>query len=249
MAPLNMRMNNKTMKAIMVSLKVIGILVCVLLVLLIIANLTLIIKGAINPEAPPSFLGIIPLSVMSDSMDTGESKAIKSGDLILINVKKEGQLVEENQIISFLTEDNTVITHRLVEIGEDSQGKYYYTKGDANNNVDMEINGEPAKVRDSSIIGIYSSKIDNLGYVSLSLQTPMGLILFLGIPVLLIIVYDLLRRKMAKNKISESNKSAQANRLIESNEEETIHIGLLEDERKDKIESELSDNVTENTDK
>jgi signal peptidase len=182
-------------------------------------------------------------------MDTGESKAIKSGDLILINVKKEGQLVEENQIISFLTEDNTVITHRLVEIGEDSQGKYYYTKGDANNNVDMEINGEPAKVRDSSIIGIYSSKIDNLGYVSLSLQTPMGLILFLGIPVLLIIVYDLLRRKMAKNKISESNKSAQANRLIESNEEETIHIALLEDERKDKIESELSDNVTENTDK
>jgi hypothetical protein len=47
MAPLNMRMNNKTMKAIMVSLKVIGILVCVLLVLLSIANLTVRIKGSI----------------------------------------------------------------------------------------------------------------------------------------------------------------------------------------------------------
>ncbi|NLT18154.1 MAG: Signal peptidase I W [Firmicutes bacterium ADurb.Bin080] len=249
MFPLKIRINDKTKKTLIVCFKVIAIIICALLVLLILANLSLIIKGAINPETPPSVIGLIPLSVMSDSMDTGEVGAIKSGDLIIIQAIKEGNIIEVNEIIAFLTEDNVVITHRVVEISEDSQGKYYITKGDANNNVDMEINGEPAKVRDSSIIGLYSSKIKNLGYISLALQTPIGLVLFLGIPVLLIIVYDLLRRKIAKNKLLESSKNTQPMRLIEAGNEDTIHIILADDEGKKVSEDSLSDEVTEKPDK
>lgn len=193
--------NQKTKRVISISFKIVGLIVCLLLSLLILANLTLVIKGIVNPKVPPSVLGIIPLSVMSDSMDNGETGAIKTGDLVLIKVRKSGQTIDPQDIISFLTEKDEVITHRVSESGEDIQGKYYVTKGDANNNFDMEINGEPAKVRDDSVLGIYYMRIASLGFVSLALQTPIGLILFLGVPVLLITIYDVLRRRSVKNKV------------------------------------------------
>jgi len=192
--------DDKTKKILSLSLKILGLIFCTLLVFLIILNFVLIIKGAANPETPPAVMGIIPLSLLSDSMDDGQRGSIKPGDLILIKVIKEGDSIVEGDIIAFMSRDNVVITHRVVEILEDEQGTYYTTKGDANLEVDKDGNGNPAEIREEIIIGKYSSRIANFGFLALSLQTPVGIILFLGIPTLIIVGYDLLRRKVVKDK-------------------------------------------------
>jgi signal peptidase I len=216
--------DDKTKKILLLSLKILGLIFCTLLVFLIVLNLVLIIKGAATPETPPAVMGLIPLSVLSDSMDDGQRGTIKPGDLILIKALKVGDSIVVGDIIAFMARDNIVITHRVVEVLEDEQGKYYITKGDANLEVDKDSNGEPAKIREDIVIGKYSSRIANFGFLALSLQTPIGIILFLGIPTLIIVGYDLLRKKATKDKEAKNQKedTEREGKVVENSTEQGV---------------------------
>lgn len=78
-------MEEKTRKSDKVSLIVMIVLIVLLLPILAV-NLTLIVKGSIDPDTPPDVFGIAPLAVTSGSMDGDREGSFAKGALIFVKL-------------------------------------------------------------------------------------------------------------------------------------------------------------------
>lgn len=175
-------------KMAVVIKSVMGIVLCVLFAFLLLCNLIIIAKGIINPEKPPSILGITPMVVLSGSMSGDAKDHIEAGDLIFVE-KEEPENLKVGDIIAYMSEGTTV-THRITAINMTGDRRYLFTtKGDANNAEDIK------DVTEDQVVGVYQSRIPKLGNLTLFLQQPLGILLFVGIPLILFIIYDSLRRQ------------------------------------------------------
>lgn len=185
------------------ALSVIGLVLCVVFGFMLICNLTIIIKGAIHPETPPSVLGTTPMVVLSGSMSGTAEDHIEVGDLIFVG-KAEAEELAVGDVIAFM-EDGAVITHRIIEISEAEDGTLQFTtKGDANNAADR------APVTEENLVGIYKTRIPKVGSFALFLQTPAGMLIFIGVPLVAFIVYDLICRRREKKQKQEAAEDLQA---------------------------------------
>ena len=190
-------------------LTVIGIVLCVLLVPILIVNVTLLIKGVVNKDAVPSFGSYSPLIVLTDSM----YPTIQSGDLILIKQIDPLQ-VREGDVISFFDPSSSsgtaVVTHRVLKQNVTEQdgfsaafnpenepgietvnGKLIFrTQGDYNNTPDRD------PIPAENLVGVWRGiRFAGLGKVALWLQSTPGLIVCVAVPILLLVGYDLIRRR------------------------------------------------------
>ena len=168
-------------------LTIIGTILCVILLPILIINLTLIAKSYLNEDEVPSLGGVFPMIVLTDSM----YPEIASGDLIICNTA-EPEEIRVNDVISFfdpMGSGTSVVTHRVLEIVEEDGKLSYRTKGDNNNAEDQVL------VPQDKLVGIYRSRIPGLGNVAMFMQTTPGLILCVVCPVLLMVGFDMLRRK------------------------------------------------------
>ncbi len=168
-------------------LTVIGIVLCVILVPILIVNCTMIVKSYTKKDEVPSFLSISPMIVLTDSMYPG----IKSGDLIVVS-KVDAETLAAGDVISFFDpagNGTAVVTHRIVEILNDGGSLSFRTKGDNNNTEDKDP--VPAK----NLVGIYKFRIPGAGNVAMFMQTTPGLIVCVALPIILLVGYDMLRRK------------------------------------------------------
>ncbi len=95
------------------------------------------------------------LVIGSESM-TG---TINKGDSIIYEEYKN-QKIKTGQIIVFKM-DKMIVVHRVIEIKNVNDEKRYFTKGDANKEVDQGY------TTDDKIIGIYKSKTEKIGYLTL----------------------------------------------------------------------------------
>lgn len=164
---------------------IIGVILCIILLPILIMNVTMIIKGYTNKDQYPTFLGYAPMIVLTDSM----YPQIKSGDLIIVKTV-EPEKVQPEDVISFFDPDskeNSVLTHRVVRI-EQEESLRFITKGDANNAEDTPVPAE-------NLIGVYQSRIEGAGKVAMFLQTTPGLLVSVGVPLLLLLAYEFLRRR------------------------------------------------------
>lgn len=174
-------------------LSAIGGVVCVLLGFMLICNLIIIVKGTLFPEKPPSVFGITPFVVKSGSMSGTKDGHIEVGDLIFVGPAEPAKL-EEGDVIAFM-EGRIVVTHRIIGVQTGEDGSLLFkTQGDANNSPDTEL------VREENIVGIYKSRIPKVGDFALFLQTPLGMLIFIGIPVIGFIIYDIIRRQYYSDK-------------------------------------------------
>lgn len=174
-------------------LSIIGILLCAVFGFSLICNLVIIIKGAIQPDKPPTVFGTTPLVVMSGSMSGSAKDHIEVGDLIFID-KAEPDALKVGDVIAFKNGSITV-THRITRITADENGKLQFvTKGDANN---VEDN---TPVKADNVVGILKGRIPKLGNFILFVQSPLGMLLFMGIPILAFLTYDIIRRQKYANK-------------------------------------------------
>lgn len=164
-------------------IKGISILLCVILIPILVINLTLIVKSFVSPDKVPNFMGYKPFIVLSGSMEP----VFASGDLVLVKEVPSDSL-KEGDIIAF-REGNAVVTHRILTITEEDGARRYVTKGD-NNNVEDSI-----PITDEMIEGVYLQKIDGLGNAAMFMQTPLGMIVFIALPLILFILYDIFRRR------------------------------------------------------
>lgn len=189
-------MSTKKASTSHVVLSVIGLILCVLFGLLLICNVTIIVKGVISPDRPPSVLGVTPMVVQSGSMSGTAADHIEVGDLIFVKPVNADDL-KEGDVISFM-EDSIVVTHRIVGITTGQNGeRIFQTKGDANNTAD------DLPVTADRLVGIYTGRIPKLGDLAMFLQTPFGMAVFIGIPVCAFIIYDIVRRQRSAHRESE----------------------------------------------
>lgn len=167
---------------------ILGTILCIFLIPILVINCTLIAKSYLNNEKIPDIGGRFPMIVLTDSM----YPSIQSGDLIICHTEDPAN-VKAGDVISFFDpagNGSTVVTHRVVEVTTDENGGLaWITKGDANNTEDANI--VPAE----NLAGVYSLRIHNLGSVAIFMQTTKGLIICVVCPILLLVIYDMVRRK------------------------------------------------------
>lgn len=169
-------------------LTVIGAVLCVILIPILVANCTLIIRSYIDPDNVPSLGGVMPLVVLTDSM----YPEIESGDLIFCR-KADTAALSVGDIIVFRDPegkgDVTIIVHRIVNITEEGGKRSFTTRGDANN-VD-----DPRQVAEEDVVGLYKTRIAGAGDAAMFMQTTQGFILCVATPILLLVGYDVLRSR------------------------------------------------------
>lgn len=169
-------------------LTIIGIILCVILLPMLIINLTLIVKSYVNTEEVPDIGGYFPMIVLTDSM----LPEISSGDLIIAR-QTDPEDVKVGDVISFFDpagNGTSVVTHRVIEIVEEDGQTKWRTRGDNNNTEDKVL------VPFDNLVGIWrGTRIPGAGAVAMFLQTTPGLIVCVVLPIVLLVGYDVLRRK------------------------------------------------------
>ncbi|WP_159721169.1 signal peptidase I [Enterococcus sp. CSURQ0835] len=163
----------------------------ILLVPLLLTNLFLIYQSYAQPDRAPNAFGITPLIVQSGSMDDGSKRAIKVGDLMLVKNKTQQEKYHNQDVITFKS-GNSYVSHEVITIKVDDGITTYQTKGRANNAPDQEF------VKENQILGKNLKTIPKLGDFLLFLQTPLGLVGSIGIPILLLMGYDRVKEIRAK---------------------------------------------------
>lgn len=203
-----------------------GVFLCVFLVLMLLCNLTIIIKGTLNPQKPPSIFGFTPLVVLSGSMSGTQEGHIEIGDLVFVKETTPENL-QVGDVIAYMS-DEVSITHRITKITTSEDGSLLFTtKGDANNTEDTKT------VTEEQLIGLYQGKLPKVGDFALFLQTPLGMFVFIGVPLMAFIIYDIIRRQHYAN-LERANKEkleeelarlrslAEKNKQSDSNESTNI---------------------------
>ena len=127
--------------------------------------------------------------ILTDSMEP----EFGSGDMIVCRTI-DAEKVQEGDIICFYDpagNGTTTVTHRVTKVTTDESGDIAWeTKGDANNAEDAQL--VPAK----NLVGVYQRHISGLGRVAMFMQTTQGLIICVICPIILLVAYDIIRRRI-----------------------------------------------------
>lgn len=193
---------------------VILIVLAVILVPIFAINLTLVIKGSIDPDVPPDVFGVAPMAVTTGSMDGDEADSFAEGALIFVRIldEEEKQALQEGDIVTFRT-NGAYVTHRIVTVNTvDGAVVSVTTKGDANSANDGAILLE-------NVVGLCTGSVAGMGSFAMFLQTPVGIVVVIGIPVLLYIAYDVTRITLINRRIKAAEAAKQAEKESEKDEE------------------------------
>ena len=162
-----------------------GIVVVILLSILAI-NIHITIQARNNENVVPSVFGYRPFFVLSGSME----KEIHKGDLIITKIIEPSTL-NINDIIAFRDEENTVTTHRIIDMIERDGNTYFVTKGDNNNTQDQNL------VEFKDVEGIYVGRVPLVGTLLNELAKPVNaVILVMGITIVFILLFQRTSRKI-----------------------------------------------------
>lgn len=218
-------MSKKSGKGGVVAAIVMGVIAVILLPILII-NITLIIKGSAGGVAPPDVFGIAPLAVATGSMEGDNPDSFGEGALVFIDIltEEEKNNLAEGDVVTYYFENNdgsiSYVTHRIVSVSraEDGTLSSVITRGDANNSND------PEAIEASYIVGRLAGSVEGLGDFAMFLQTPAGILVFVGIPVVAFIAYDAIRITLNNRKVKEQERSEK---LIQDKDEEIARLRAL----------------------
>lgn len=113
----------------------------------------LIILVAIIVYLTSGYFKYTALAIASGSMRPG----INKGDIVIVEkLNNNFNLIEKNTVIAYKYNDVTVV-HRVVNIIKEDGKYYFYTKGDANDDIDN------FSVHEENVIGVVNFKIPFIG--------------------------------------------------------------------------------------
>jgi len=123
-------------------------------------------------------------SVASGSMEP----AIPLGSVAVVE-PVDVTTVQAGDVITFRSPENPilVVTHRVVEVNGPPDARLYHTKGDANDDVDLE------PVPAASILGQVRLHIPYLGYLAQYIRTRQGWIYLVLVPGGALVLMELVR--------------------------------------------------------
>lgn len=123
----------------------------------------------------PKLMGYEEMAVLTGSMEP----EYPVGSLIYVK-ETEPENLQVGDVITYRLSGDTVVTHRIVEI--DTEGQTVTTKGDANETND----GQPIPY--ASIVGKAEFKVPYLGFISMNIKTPKGILVICGVLVVIILL-------------------------------------------------------------
>lgn len=158
---------------------------CVILIPILVINLWIMFQSHTDSDKVPSVFGYKPFIVLSGSMESD----IHKGDLI-ITKKTDPTKLKISDIIAFRDAENTITTHRIIEIVTNGGEDYFITKGDNNSTQDMNL------VALEDVEGIYVGRIPGIGSMMDSLSEPTTIIiLVVGITAIFVIGFMISTKK------------------------------------------------------
>ena len=91
------------------------------------------------------------------------SPALQTGDIVIID-EIDTTTLQTGDIIQFVSQDRTLVVHRIYDINQTDQGNIYITKGDANDNPDFDP-VIPQNIRGKAIM-----TIPKIGWIQLGMR-------------------------------------------------------------------------------
>jgi signal peptidase len=155
-----------------------GIVTSILMVLLI--GVALLVLSTKLAGGEPEVFGYQLKTVLSGSMEPG----IQTGSIIAVQKVTDGSNFKKGDVITFMEEENKLITHRITDRTKTGDSVLYTTKGDNNNAPDRD------PVMAENVVGVYSGvTIPYVGYLINFAQSPNGSIVFLILPGVIMLIY------------------------------------------------------------
>lgn len=154
-------------------------IVTTILFFVLIVMLFVVISSKASGGEPQAF-GYQLKTVLSGSMEPG----IKTGSIIAVKPGGDMNRFKKGDVITFKSEDNVVVTHRVAKIIKNGDQVSYQTKGDNNKTED------PNSVISNNVIAEYSGlTIPYLGYFADYTKSKTGSALLLLLPGLFFLAY------------------------------------------------------------
>lgn len=149
---------------------------------LLVTVVALLLVGAFVVQAVPGVVGAdASYVVLSGSMEP----TISPGDSVVVKSVDPGD-IESGDVITYKRSgESTPVTHRVVEVLDREDGLAFRTAGDANDSPD------PQPVPAESVTGEVWFAIPLIGHVVLFANTPTGLGVLVGLPVVAFVVSEL----------------------------------------------------------
>lgn len=173
------------------------VILYVILIPIILCNLFLIVQSIFFPNKTASIMGIKSYIIVSGSM----KPEMNVGDIVIVKKLQKNDDYNVGDIISY-HENDSIVTHRIIQIQESQKGKNsYITKGDNNNAEDS------FKVEQNNIEGKVIKIIPKLGLLSLFVENHIFLLIIFILLYAFISsnVKKLVRRKRRERKRKEYN--------------------------------------------
>lgn len=148
-----------------------------------------------NKDEISNILGYKSMVVLTGSM----APKINPGDII-IDKSIKAKNIKVGDVITYKFDNETLITHRVIEVINKEGSQAYRTKGDANNVDDGKL------VTDEQLVGKYSFRIPYAGYVSNFTRTKYGFMLLILLPIM-ILIYEQFKNVLTELKKEENTKS------------------------------------------
>lgn len=195
-------------------------IVVFILVLILSMNLYITYQAKTNEDKVPDIFGYKPFIVLSGSMET----KIHVGDLIIAKMIKP-ETLKVDDVIAFRDAENTVTTHRIIEIVEKNGEYFFVTKGDNNSSQDQNL------VEYKDVEGIYVGRIPMVGKILNELANPTNIIIIvLGVTIIFILLFQISNKKIKKTEEEEYLEYKRLKELSEkfSNiEEDELNVQTL----------------------
>ena len=164
------------------------------------------------PFVVPKVIGVNVYEVVTSSM----APELPVGSVVYVQTCKADE-VKVGDIISFYvgTDEENIISHRVVEINVDEQGDFFFiTKGDANSDIDS------MQVDVKHFVGKVKFKINNISWLVRLFDTSTGIIILIGLIIIslcLNIASDLINKKVSSESNNSSNKSKSIKKINKRN--------------------------------
>lgn len=144
----------------------------------------------------------------------------------VVTVRVGQDKLKINDIITFISKEietgGTPITHRIIGIVDTETGIKYRTKGDHNNTEDFAL------ISPEEVIGKVYLRVPMVGYVQTFMTRPIGWLLVVVIPCLLIIGSDIVKLvKKTSSKEEDSGESEQESYISFTNRD-SISISVTD---------------------
>ncbi|MDY0393706.1 signal peptidase I SipW [Virgibacillus halophilus] len=145
--------------------------------LILVASIVIISKAS---GGEPQAFGYQIKTVLSGSMEPD----IKTGSIIAVKPGGDMTRFKKNDVITFTSDENILITHRIVKVMPSGNNVRYQTKGDNNDGPDMN------PVMSQNVVAEYTGfTVPYVGYALHFLQSKNGAWLML-IPGFLLMIYS-----------------------------------------------------------